>query len=118
MDAKDKARILIVDMMTPGFSLWKNALNVMDEIIDNAKKEVFDDIEKIESGFVGSDTIEINQESYDELKKRHLSTFAEQKRRNNELIQSPKYPFRCVCSKVINSPKELETHFHEHKKKS
>jgi hypothetical protein len=73
-------------------------------IIQEAKKEVFDDIELHRR--VG--TPEVIIEDYQELKKRHLSTFPKEEKRHNSFIQNCSHSFcpiwcegRCTQSKEV-----------------
>ena len=88
---------------------------VLDIAIQEAKKEVFDDIENLPSykQFKGKVLDVVWIEEIDNLKKRHLSTFPKEKQHNSRKNQSAKckkcnkditglWNFQGYCSKCVN----------------
>lgn len=82
MDAKEIVRNFLTSRKT-AWKIWEYATyykyNFVEEAIDiaiqEAKKEVFDDVETL----IGYKSLKDRQDRLNELKKRHLSTFADGK---------------------------------------
>ena len=83
MNAKEKALKHLNFVHNKGKGgLYRKMKEVIDIAIQEAKKEVFDDLDKHFKEWE-----DLHFDIYEEIKQRHLSTFVEQKQHNNNYNQ-------------------------------